>query len=267
MSDLELISYITEENERRKKRRIVLTKLYFESVVLGLAYLSSQRAPRGVGCFSSDEQLHNYRKYLLKEMYDRSDVTCYDKLRLTKRNFHDLCAILRERCGLRDSVYVSVEEKVAMFLLVVGHGLKLRLLRSDYKRSLETIGRHFSDVLTAILSLSAEFIKLPDPSIQPPDDYKWKWFGNALGALDGCHVDVCVHVADQGRYRNRKQQISTNMLGVVDWNMKFLYVLPGWEGSAYDGRVLRDAMSRQDGFVVPKGTAHCLGILFLLFAS
>ena len=228
----------------------MLTKLYFESVVLGLAYLSSQRAPRGVGCFRSDEQLHNYRKYLLKEMYDRSDVTCYDKLRLTKRNFHDLCAILRERCGLRDSVYVSVEEKVAMFLLVVGHGLKLRLLRSDYKRSLETISRHFSDVLTAILSLSAEFIKLPDPSIQPPDDYKWKWFGNALGALDGCHVDVCVPVADQGRYRNRKQQISTNMLGVVDWNMKFLYVLPGWEGSACDGRVLRDAMSRQDGFVV-----------------
>jgi len=172
MSDLELISYITEENERRKKRRIVLTKLYFESVVFGLAYLSSQRAPRGVGCFSSDEQLHNYRKYLLKEMYDRSDVTCYDKLRLTKRNFHDLCAILRERCGLRDSVYVSVEEKVAMFLLVVGHGLKLRLLRSDYKRSLETISRHFSDVLTAILSLSAEFIKVPYPSIQPPDDYK-----------------------------------------------------------------------------------------------
>jgi hypothetical protein len=196
-------------------------------------------------------------------MYDGSDITCYDKLRLTKRNFHDLCAILRERCGLRDSVYVSVEEKVAMFLLVVGHGLKLRLLRSDYKRSLETISRHFSDVLTAILSLSAEFIKLPDPSIQPPDDYKWKWFGNALGALDGCHVDVCVPVADQGRYRNRKQHISTNMLGVVDWNMKFLYVLPGWEGSACDGRVLRDAMSRQDGFVVPKGTTLCLGILFL----
>jgi hypothetical protein len=137
MLDLELISYITEKNERRKKRRIVLTKLYFDSVVLGFAYLSSLRALRGVGCFSSDEELHNYRKYLLK-MYDRSDVTCYDKLHLTKRNFHDLCAILRERCGLYDSVYVSVEEKVAMFLLVVGHGLKLKLLRSNYKRSLET---------------------------------------------------------------------------------------------------------------------------------
>ena len=102
------------------------------------------------------------------------------------------------------SVYVAVEEKVAMFLLVVGHGLKMRLLRGTYKHSLETISRHFSNVLSAILSLSGEFIKLPDPSNQPPDDYKWKWFGNALGASDGCHVDVCVDVADQGRYRNRK---------------------------------------------------------------
>jgi hypothetical protein len=129
MSNLELVSYITEENKRRKKRRIVLIELYLELVVLGLAYLSSQRPPRNVGCFSSDEkQLQTYRKYLLKEMYDGSEVTCYDKLRLTKRNFHDLCAILREKCGLRDIVYVTVKEKVAMFLLVIGHGLKMRLL-------------------------------------------------------------------------------------------------------------------------------------------
>ncbi|XP_014757809.1 uncharacterized protein LOC106866691 [Brachypodium distachyon] len=45
------------------------------------------------------------------------------------------------------------------------------------------------------------------------------------------------------------------MLGVVDWNMKFLYVFPGWEGSVSDSRVLRDAMriTRQDAFVVPNG--------------
>uniref|UniRef100_A0A453H7V7 Uncharacterized protein n=1 Tax=Aegilops tauschii subsp. strangulata TaxID=200361 RepID=A0A453H7V7_AEGTS len=186
-------------------------------------------------------------------MYDGSEVACYDQLRLAKRNFHDLCTMLRERCGLRGSVYVNVEEKVAMFLLVVGHGLKMRLLRGTYKRSLGTISTHFSAVLNAILSMHGEFIKLPDANVQPPDDYKWKWFGDALGALDGCHVDVSVPLAAQGRYRNRKQDITTNMLGVVDWNMKFLYVLPGWEGSASDSRVLRDSMrtNRQDAFAVP----------------
>jgi hypothetical protein len=151
---LELVACINEENKRRKRRRIILTEMYFESCVLAMAYLSTQRGPRDLGHFSDDERKHSVRKYLLKEMYDSTEVACYDQLRLTKRNFHDLCAMLREKCGLRDSVYVSVEEKVAMFLLVVGHGLKMRLLRGTYKRSLETISRHFSDVLTAILSPS-----------------------------------------------------------------------------------------------------------------
>uniref|UniRef100_A0A453GBV2 DUF8040 domain-containing protein n=1 Tax=Aegilops tauschii subsp. strangulata TaxID=200361 RepID=A0A453GBV2_AEGTS len=173
---VDMISYITEENKRRKRKRIILTELYFEPVLLGMAYLISQRAPRAFRCFSDDEHKHTLRKYLLKDMYDGLEVACYDQLRLTKRNFHDLCTMLRERCGLRDSVYVAVEEKVAMFLLVVGHGLKMRLLRGTYKRSLGTISTHFSAVLRAILSMHGEFIKLPDANVQPPDDYKWKWF-------------------------------------------------------------------------------------------
>ena len=110
-----MISYITEENKRRKRKRIILIELYFESVLLGMAYLISQRAPRGIGSFSDDEHKHTLRKYLLKDMYDGSEVACYDQLRLTKRNFHDLCTMLRERCGLSGSVYVTVEEKVACF--------------------------------------------------------------------------------------------------------------------------------------------------------
>ena len=264
MSDqLELVEWINEENKRRKRKRIVLTRLFVETCALALAFVTTQRdrGPRDLGTFNDDEDKIRNRKYLLKCMYDGSAVACYDQLRLTKRNFHDLCTMLRERCGLRDSVYVTVEEKVAMFLLVVGHSIKMRMLRGTYKRSLWTISTHFSAVLNALLSLHEEFIKLPSSTAQAPDDYKWKWFGNALGALDGCHIDVLVDVADQGRYRNRKQAITTNMLGVVDWNMKFLYVLPGWEGSVSDSRVLRDAMrvNRQDALL-------CLRVRLLLLA-
>jgi hypothetical protein len=62
-----------------------------------------------------------------------------------------------------------------------------------------------------------------------------------------------------------EQAINTNRLGVVDWNMKFLYALPVWEGLASDSRVLRDAMrtNRQDAFAIPNGTTLYLGILFV----
>jgi len=251
---LDLVSCISAENKRRKKRRLLLAELYLAMIVVVVDYVHKERRPRDLGAFSDEEHMQTFRKYLLKNLYEGSEVTCYDELRLTKRNFHDLCNMLRERCGLRGSVFVDVEENAAMLLLVLGHGTKMRVLRGTYKRSLETISRLFSAVLSAIISLSGEIIKLPDPSVQPPEVYKWKWFEHALGALDGCHVDVCVDVAAQGRYRNRKQQITTNMLGACDRNMKFVYVLPGWEGSSSDSRVLRDAMSRQDAFVVPKGT-------------
>lgn len=57
--------------------------------------------------------------------------------------------------------------------------------------------------------------------------------------------------ADKPRYRSRKNEIATNVLGVCSQDMQFIYVLPGWEGSAADSRVLRDAISRRHGLRVP----------------
>lgn len=74
-----------------------------------------------------------------------------------------------------------------------------------------------------------------------------------LGALDGTYINVQVQNIDKPRYRTRKGQISTNTLAVCDRNLCFVYVLPGWEGSAADGRVLRDAVNRVNGLKVPRG--------------
>lgn len=35
--------------------------------------------------------------------------------------------------------------------------------------------------------------------------------------------------------------------------MNFVYVLSGWEGSAADSRVLRDAVTRPNGLKIPSG--------------
>uniref|UniRef100_A0A803KYT8 DDE Tnp4 domain-containing protein n=1 Tax=Chenopodium quinoa TaxID=63459 RepID=A0A803KYT8_CHEQI len=52
-----------------------------------------------------------------------------------------------------------------------------------------------------------------------------------------------------------------NVLGVCAPNMQFIYVLPGWEGSAHDMRVLQNALSRPNGFRVPRGYTNCEGFL------
>ncbi|CAA0808317.1 Unknown protein, partial [Striga hermonthica] len=77
-----------------------------------------------------------------------------------------------------------------------------------------------------------------------------------LGALDGTYIDVRVPGIDKARYRNRKSHISVNVLGVCDTNMNFVYMLCGWEGSAADSRVLRDAVTRTQGLRVPNGNYY-----------
>ncbi|KAL0435753.1 UNVERIFIED_CONTAM: hypothetical protein Sradi_0283200 [Sesamum radiatum] len=96
-------------------------------------------------------------------------------------------------------------------------------------------------------------VLLAKPTPIPDDcsDPRWKWFKGCLGALDGTFIDVRVPEHEKGRYRTRKGDIAVNVLGVCNPNMQFIFVLSGWEGSAADSRVLRDAINRPHGLCVP----------------
>jgi hypothetical protein len=78
------------------------------------------------------------------------------------------------------------------------------------------------------------------------------YFNNCLGVLDNIYISVYIPLEEQSRYRNRKGTLSQNVLAVCNFDMSFVYILPGWEGSAYNRRVLSDTQSRY-GFDMPKG--------------
>lgn len=106
----------------------------------------------------------------------------------------------------------------------------------------------FHKVLDALMVMYPHFITLP--SIDTPlasrilDDIKYfPYFDNCLGALDGTHIPIHVPLKEQPRYRNQKGTLSQNVLAVCNFDMSFVYILPGWEGSAHDGRVLSDAQN------------------------
>lgn len=52
----------------------------------------------------------------------------------------------------------------------------------------------------------------------------------------------------------RKHSTTQNVLAAVDFDLRFTYVLAGWEGSARDALILADALQREDGLKVPEGT-------------
>ncbi|KAA0036620.1 putative nuclease HARBI1 [Cucumis melo var. makuwa] len=64
------------------------------------------------------------------------------------------------------------------------------------------------------------------------------------------YIKVNVPTSDRARYRKRKGEVATNVLGVCDTKRDFIYVLAGWKGPATDSRILRDAISRPNGLKV-----------------
>ena len=158
---------------------------------------------------------------------------------------------------LRSSRYVNILEKIAMFMHVVGHKYTNREVQERFQHSGDTVSRCFQQVLKASLFLHAEWVKLPamphvlsdhitsNPKFTP-------YFNDCLGALDGTHVPAHISSDECRPYRNRNGCLTQNVLAACNFEMHFCYVLPGWEGSAHDSRVLKDAMDGK-GFVIPVG--------------
>lgn len=61
--------------------------------------------------------------------------------------------------------------------------------------------------------------------------------------IDGTHIEATVPSNIVARFRGRKDKPTQNVLAAVTPNKQFSYVMAGWEGSANDFRVLKDALS------------------------
>jgi len=57
----------------------------------------------------------------------------------------------------------------------------------------------------------------------------------------------------QGPFRGRKNSCTQNVITAIDFDLKFTYVLAGWEGLAHDALLLADAIEWNGGLTVPEG--------------
>ena len=113
-------------------------------------------------------------EYLNNKIW-RDDTVCVNMLRLNRDKFFRLCNLFRDRGLLKDTIHVCVEQQVGMFLNIVGHNLRNKLVGTNFDRSGETVSRYFNKVLHAIGQLRGELIK--PPSLDTPSkiagNYRW----------------------------------------------------------------------------------------------
>ncbi|XP_059288958.1 uncharacterized protein LOC132042434 [Lycium ferocissimum] len=105
------------------------------------------------------------RNELLSYLF--SSELCFNIIRMTPSAFIGLCEILIRDGGLRPTLQVTVEEQVAKALWLLAHNMTNRELSLIFRRSGESVSRHFHTVLRAILGLYEKFIKQPDGSQVP----------------------------------------------------------------------------------------------------
>ncbi|KAL5563365.1 hypothetical protein UlMin_033112 [Ulmus minor] len=156
-----------------------------------------------------------------------------------------------------------VPRQVMMFLIVVGHCDSTRRSGYEWRHSTETVSRHFNNICSHIVGLAPQLIGPPDFDNIPPvianNSRYFPYFRDCVGAIDGTHIPCIVDAHLQAAYRNRKGYMSQNVLTVVDFDLKFTYLVAGWERLVHDSRVLRYAMSDPAfSFPTPPGEKYFL---------
>ncbi|KAL8458306.1 hypothetical protein ACS0TY_035976 [Phlomoides rotata] len=111
-----------------------------------------------------------------------SDADCNSNLRMDRNSFDRLYFLLRELGGLVDHRYVSVEEQVSIFLSILAHHKKNKVVKFDYQRSGQTVSHYVHTVLKAVLGMHTLFLVQPTPVPDDSTDPGWKLFKEGSAA-------------------------------------------------------------------------------------
>ncbi|RVW84884.1 hypothetical protein CK203_039496 [Vitis vinifera] len=106
-----------------------------------------------------------------------------------------------------DTRFVTVEEAMTMFLLIVGHNVRMRVVVDCFQHSTETVARHFKEVRRALCRLGKILIC---PNNMTNED--------CIGAIDDTHISAWDSTDRQTSFR----------------------------GTANDARVFLDALTRPE---------------------
>jgi hypothetical protein len=192
----------------------------------------------------------------LKEMLEGNPERLRWMTRFTRNQFLHLERWLVSHTKFASTDTISSGQRLLIFLYICAHGATFRQIAEHTNHSLATISRIFNEALLAMCYLHREFVVLPKHD-SVPDGIMLKpklapYFADCYGAVDGCLIAAWIKEGDHGVWRSRKGTLSQNVMAAMDFEERFTYVLPGWEGSAHDSRVMSDAIER--GFKAESST-------------
>jgi hypothetical protein len=137
---------LLQMNPVEQRRMLVIKVAAFVSVVYAYFINRLRVARKSQHCvsYAPMSAMDRERQANLDKIYNCNDIECVNMLRMRRAPFFNLCNLLRDRSLLRDTINSSVEEQVAMFLPVVGHNQRFKVIQTLgglWKLSVGILGR------------------------------------------------------------------------------------------------------------------------------
>ncbi|XP_027109591.1 uncharacterized protein [Coffea arabica] len=255
-----------EYDIQQRKRQLVATEIvcHVINMIIARKLSHANYVDRPIGYWSA--QCHLVREELLMQLSTNGYLS--KVIRMGPETFRRLCDLLQTHGGLQPTQRATVQEQVVKFLHILTIPSKNITMSYFYRHSGETVSRHFHRVLRAVIALEDQFLQQPTGEQVLPEILNsarfYPYFKDCVGAIDATHVRVKVPNIDAAKYRGRKEHPTQNVLAACSLNMRFTYVLPGWEGTASDSRIIKNALTREDKLIIPNGKYYLVDAGFML---
>ena len=113
------------QREMMAKQAAAMVVVMLSFFVTRLRRIRAQLEPIPYGPRSLSQQ---HRLSTLQMIFNSTDAECLAMLRTTRAPFFALCNLFRGRGLIRETSGCSVEEQVAMFLHVIGHNQRFKVI-------------------------------------------------------------------------------------------------------------------------------------------
>ena len=133
----------------KKKTKAAILALVASVLLVGVALLRKLRRRRRRRQLPRAPYVNHAaeREQYINSVLHGSERHCVNQLRMKPIAFHHLCHILTEGEHVRPTIHMSVTEQVFIFLHIISHNVRFRVMGSRIYRSTETIHRYFKVVL------------------------------------------------------------------------------------------------------------------------
>ncbi|ESK93947.1 transposon en spm sub-class [Moniliophthora roreri MCA 2997] len=193
----------------------------------------------------------------INELWNGHEDRIACELGVRKHIFNILLAELHW-LGVEDSRYVSLKEKLGIFLYTCMTALPVQHIGERFQRSNKTTSLYFHEVLDAFTEPDFYncYVCLPDANAPIPayilnNPKLYPFFKNAIGTVDGTHICCWPSKEEQELAQDQKGQISHNCLVCCSFDMRVQYAVTGYDGASADATMY--AQSHLADLHIPEG--------------